>query len=36
MAKTKFVVEGQYIMILLSPNLVAFSCILIIYGGLDA
>jgi len=30
------VIEGQYIRIILSSNLVAFSCILILYGGLDA
>jgi len=29
------VIEGQYIMIILSPHLVAFSCILILYGCLD-
>ena len=36
MAQTKLVIEGKYIRITLSPNLVAFSCILILYGGLDA
>jgi len=30
------VIEGQYIMFILSPNLVAFSRILILYGGLYA
>ena len=36
MAKTKLVVVGQYIRIILSQNLIAFNCILILYGGLDA
>jgi hypothetical protein len=30
------IIEGQYIMFILSPNLVAFSHILIFYAGLDA
>jgi len=29
-------IEGQYIRISLSPNFVAFSYILILYGGHDA
>ena len=29
------VVAGKYVRIILSPNLVAFSCICIRYGGLD-
>jgi hypothetical protein len=36
MAKIKLVIESQYIRILLSPYLVGFNCILIIYGGLEA
>ena len=32
----KLEIECQYIRIILSPNLAAFSCILILYGGLDA
>jgi hypothetical protein len=36
MAKTKLVVEGQYIRIILSPDLVAICCILILYGSLGA
>ena len=30
------IVEGKYRMIILRPTLVGFSCIWIIYGGLDA
>jgi len=30
------VAAGKYVRIILSPNLVAFSCIWILYGGLDA
>ena len=30
------VVAGKYVRIFVSPNLVAFSCIWILYGGLDA
>ena len=29
------IIEGQYIRIILSPNLVAYSCILFLSGGLD-
>jgi hypothetical protein len=29
-------VEGKYRRIILRPNLVAFNCIGILYGGLDA
>jgi len=36
MEKIKLVVEGQYIRIILNPTVDAFSCILILYGGLDA
>jgi len=36
MAQLKLVIEGQYIRIILSPHLVAISCILIFYGVLDA
>jgi len=35
MRKIKLLIEGQYIRIILSPNSVVFSCILILYGGLD-
>jgi hypothetical protein len=30
------VVAGKYVRIFVSPNLVAFSCIWILYGGLGA
>jgi hypothetical protein len=36
MAKIKLLIESQYIRMLLSPYLVGFNCILIIYGGLEA
>jgi hypothetical protein len=29
------IIEGQYIRIILSPNLVAYSCIVFLSGGLD-
>ena len=36
MTKLKLGIGGQYIRITMSHNLVAFSCILILYGCLDA
>jgi hypothetical protein len=36
MAYIKLVIKGQYVRIILKKNVVAFSCILIFYGGLAA
>jgi hypothetical protein len=35
-AYIKLAIEGQYIRIILSPNLIVFSCILILSRDIDA
>ena len=35
MASLNLLVESQYIRIILNPNFIVFSCILILIGGLD-
>ena len=36
MEQIKLISKVKYIRIILKPYLIAFSCILILYGGLDA